>query len=67
ERLVFLEDPNGVLITLTAWAVEPPAGMPRALVLQRAAMLRDQGDSPFIEDAHIEQAIKDVEAAFREN
>ena len=67
ERLVFLEDPNGVLITLTAWAVEPPAGMPRALVLQRAAMLRDQGDSPFIEDSHIEQAIKDVEAAFREN
>ena len=66
ERLVFLEDPNGVLITLTAWGVEPPRGMPRALVLQRAAMLRESSESAFIEDGHIEQAIKDVESALRE-
>ncbi len=65
ERLVFLEDPNGVLITLTAWAEEPPPGMPRALVLQRAAMLRDQAGSNFIEDEHVAQAIRDVDAAFR--
>lgn len=63
ERLVFLEDPNGVLITLTAWGVEPPDGMPRALVLQRAASLRDQQGAAFVEDAHIAQAIKDIERA----
>jgi catechol 2,3-dioxygenase-like lactoylglutathione lyase family enzyme len=57
ERLVFLEDPNGVLITLTAWGVEPPPGMPRALVLQRAASIRERDQAPFIEDAHIQQAI----------
>ena len=67
ERLVFLEDPNGVLITLTAWGVEPPPGMPRALVLQRAAMLREAAQAAFIEDEHITQAIADVEAAFRDN
>lgn len=65
ERLVFLEDPNGVLITLTAWGHEPPPGMPRALVLQRAAMLRDQAGAPFVEDEHVQQAIRDVDAAFR--
>src|SRR5690606_24673687 len=65
ERLVFLEDPNGVLITLTAWGEEPPPGMPRALVLQRAAMLREQAGAQFIEDEHIAQAIRDVDAAFR--
>lgn len=57
ERLVFLEDPNGVLITLTAWGVEPPAGMPRALVLQRAASIREREQAQFIEDSHIERAI----------
>lgn len=58
ERLVFLEDPNGVLITLTAWGVEPPSGMPRALVLQRAAAIREQDGSTFIEDTHIQQAVE---------
>ncbi len=57
ERLVFLEDPNGVLITLTAWSTEPPAGMPRALVLARAAALREQDGSQYVEDSHIQQAI----------
>jgi catechol 2,3-dioxygenase-like lactoylglutathione lyase family enzyme len=66
ERLVFLEDPNGVLITLTAWGVEPPAGMPRALVLQRAASLREEQGARYIEDAHIQQAISDIEHAVRE-
>ncbi|MEX1022475.1 MAG: VOC family protein [Dehalococcoidia bacterium] len=66
ERLVFLEDPNGVLITLTAWGVEPPPAMPRALVLQRAASLRDKQVAEYIDDAHIEQAIDDIERAVRE-
>lgn len=63
ERLVFLEDPNGVLITLTAWNVEPPPGMPRALVLQRAAMIRERQGAQFVEDAHIREAIEDVTRA----
>lgn len=60
ERLVFMEDPNGVLITLTAWATEPPAGMSRAAVLERAAAIRDAQRHPFIEDAHVRQAISDL-------
>ena len=30
ERLVFLEDPNGVLIALVAWVIEPPCRASRA-------------------------------------
>ncbi|MDA0815559.1 MAG: VOC family protein [Chloroflexi bacterium] len=63
ERLVFLEDPDGVLITLTAWGVEPRAGTPRALVLQRAAALRDEAGVAFIEDEHIARAIEEIAAA----
>lgn len=66
ERLVFLEDPNGVLVTLTAWGVEPPEGMPRALVLRGAAQLRDAAGSTYIEDEHIARAIADITAAVRE-
>ena len=62
ERLVFLEDPNGVLIILTAWTTEPPPGMSRPQVLARASALRDAQDSPFIEDAHIRQAIAELSA-----
>ncbi|MFN8639303.1 MAG: VOC family protein [Dehalococcoidia bacterium] len=57
ERLVFLEDPNGVLIILTAWITEPPAGASRAEVLRRAAAFRDQDRAPFIEDQHVQRAI----------
>ncbi len=57
ERLVFLEDPNGVLVILTAWLTEPPAGMSRAEVLRRAAALRDEDRAPFVEDHHIQRAI----------
>lgn len=60
ERLVFLEDPNGVLITLTAWSTEPPAGMPRALVLARAAGIRERDGSAYVEDTHIQQAIAEL-------
>ncbi len=63
ERLVFLEDPNGVLITLTAWGVEPPSGMTRGLLLQRAAALRDQAGAPYIEDEHIARAIDEITAS----
>jgi len=62
ERLVFLEDPDGVLITLTAWGIEPPSTLPRAAVLQRAAALREAAGAPFIEDHHIAQAIEALEA-----
>jgi catechol 2,3-dioxygenase-like lactoylglutathione lyase family enzyme len=62
ERLVFLEDPNGVLITLTAWATEPPPDLPRARVLERAAALREAEGAPFIEDAHVRRAIEELEA-----
>ena len=62
ERLVFMEDPNGVLIILTAWTTEPPAGLSRADVLAKAAAHRDAQRVPFIEDAHIRQAIADLSA-----
>ena len=64
ERLVFLQDPNGVLITLTAWSTEPPPGIPRALVLQRAARLRERDGSTYVEDVHIRGAIAELQAAF---
>jgi len=63
ERLVFLEDPNGVLLLLVAWTTEPPAGISRAQVLARAAQLREEAGDPFIEDAHIRGAISQVGTA----
>jgi len=60
ERLVFLEDPNGVLITLTAWTADPPEGLGRAAVLARAAALREADRAPFIEDAHLRRAIEEL-------
>ena len=60
ERMVFLEDPNGVLVTLVAWETEPPPEMPRAVVLERAGRIRDAEGAPFIEDAHVRQAIAEL-------
>ena len=60
ERLVFLEDPNGVLLTLTAWTADPPPGVSRAAVLARAAALREADQAPFIEDAHLRRAIQEA-------
>lgn len=57
ERLVFMEDPSGVLLTLTAWVQDPPAGMPRAAVLAKAAELREAAGAPFVEAEHLRQAI----------
>ena len=62
ERLVFLEDPNGVLILLVAWAVEPPPGISRARILARAARFRDEAGEPFIEAPHISRAIAEIQA-----
>ncbi|MDA1010662.1 MAG: VOC family protein [Chloroflexi bacterium] len=63
ERLIFLEDPDRALITLTAWGVESPAGMSRAAVLQRAAALRDEAGAAFIEDDHLAREISEIAAA----
>ena len=60
ERLVFIEDPNGVLVLLVAWTTEPPPGVSRADVLARAARLREQQQAPFVEDAHLRQAIAEL-------
>lgn len=60
ERLVFLEDPNGVLVILSAWITEPPPNVSRAEVLRRAAALRDQDRAPFIEDTHVQRAIVEL-------
>lgn len=60
ERLVFMEDPNGVLVILSAWLTEPPANLSRADVLRRAAALRDADRAPFVEDVHIQRAITDL-------
>ncbi len=63
ERLVFLEDPNGVLVVLVAWDTEPPHGMSRAEVLAGAALIRDAAGVPFVEDAHVRQAIEELRGA----
>ncbi len=63
ERLVFMEDPNGILVTLTAWTSEPPPGMSRPAVLARAAAIRDAQRLPFIEDTHLQQAIAELAGA----
>ena len=57
ERLVFLEDPNGVLVTLIAWTTEPPPGVSRATVLEKAGELRAAAGAAFIEDEHVRAAI----------
>lgn len=62
ERLVFMEDPNGTLILLTAWVTDPPAGMDRARILARAAAFRDADGTPFVEDAHVRRAIAELQA-----
>jgi len=63
ERLVFMEDPNGVLVTLVAWTAEPPPNLSRADVLARAAAIREAQRSPFIEDTHLRQAIAELSGA----
>jgi catechol 2,3-dioxygenase-like lactoylglutathione lyase family enzyme len=60
ERLVFMEDPNGVLVTLIAWTTDPPAGVSRPAVLERAAAIRDAQRLPFIEESHLQQAIAEL-------
>jgi catechol 2,3-dioxygenase-like lactoylglutathione lyase family enzyme len=62
ERMVFLEDPNGVLVTLVAWETEPPPGLPRAAVLERAGQIRDAAGAPFVEDEHVRRAIAELQA-----
>ena len=60
ERLVFLEDPNQVLIALVAWTTEPPAGMSRSAVLARAGELKEAQGAPFLEDDHLRLAIAEL-------
>ena len=57
ERLVFMEDPNGVLVTLTAWVADPPLGVSRAQVLERAGQIREAAGAPFVEADHLRQAL----------
>jgi catechol 2,3-dioxygenase-like lactoylglutathione lyase family enzyme len=60
ERLVFLEDPSGVLIALVAWGTEPPPNLTRAEVLAKAGELKDSEGVPFIEEEHIQRAIAEL-------
>jgi len=62
ERLVFLEDPNGVLLLLVAWTVELPPGLSRGRVLARAARFREESGDPFIEETHLRRAVAELEA-----
>ena len=62
ERLVFMEDPNGVLVVLIVWATEPPPGMSRGAVLARAGQIRDAAGDTYVEDVHVQQAIADLAA-----
>jgi catechol 2,3-dioxygenase-like lactoylglutathione lyase family enzyme len=60
ERLVFLEDPNRVLIALVAWTSEPPEGVSRAAVLAKAGELKEEQGAPFLEDEHLLRAIAEL-------
>lgn len=62
ERLVFMEDPNGVLVTLTAWTADPPPGVSRAAALQRASALRDREGARYVDDNHLRAAIASFSA-----
>jgi catechol 2,3-dioxygenase-like lactoylglutathione lyase family enzyme len=62
ERLIFLEDPNGTLMLLVAWATEPPAGMDRNRVLARAAEFRAAEGARFLEEVHVQRAIAALQA-----
>jgi catechol 2,3-dioxygenase-like lactoylglutathione lyase family enzyme len=62
ERLVFLEDPNGTLVILSAWVTEPPPDVDRARLLARAAAFRDEEGAAFVEDAHVRRAIAELRA-----
>jgi len=60
ERLVFLEDPNQVLIALVAWTTEPPPGLARSAVLAKAAELKEAQGAPFLDDEHLRWAIAEL-------
>lgn len=62
ERLVFMEDPNGVLVTLTAWVEDPPPGVSRAQALRRAGELREAAGAPFVEASHLREALAALRA-----
>ncbi len=62
EKLVFIEDPQGILIVLIAWATEPPPGLPRPAVLAKAAQIRDAAGDTYVEDVHVQQAIAELQA-----
>ena len=62
ERLVFMEDPNGTLILLTAWVTEPPPDLDRTRVLARAGQFREAEGSRFVEDVHVRRAIAELQA-----
>ncbi len=61
ERLVFVEDPNGVLLLLIAWTFDPPPTVSRARVLARAAHFRDEERAPFVDEGHLRRAIAELE------
>ena len=67
ERLIFLEDPNGVLILLTSWTVDIPTGMNRATILKLAGDIRNLNGDTFVETSHIESAIQELKTNFTQN
>ena len=67
ERLIFLEDPNGVLILLTSWTVDVPNGMNRATILKLAGDIRNVNGDTFIETSHIQTAINELNSGITQN
>ena len=55
---VYFQDPLGLLIELSAWKFEPPAGFTHTDVLHRAQLLRVEAGARAIEDAHLVAAIE---------
>jgi catechol 2,3-dioxygenase-like lactoylglutathione lyase family enzyme len=55
---VYFQDPLGLLIELSSWKFDPPAGFTHTDVLHKAHLLRVESGARAIEDAHIVAAIE---------
>jgi catechol 2,3-dioxygenase-like lactoylglutathione lyase family enzyme len=60
ERLVFMQDPNGVLVLLITWSVDPPEGVNRTTLLEAANRHREASGAPYLEAVHLQQAAAEL-------
>ena len=55
---IYFQDPLGLLIELSSWKFDPPAGFTHTDVLHKAHLLRVESGARAIEDAHLVAAIE---------